>query len=90
MTGLSLLLLGASLSGSPGDGIVCNSRHVPVPVRKGVYVLEVQTACFPVADAEKDQLEKLKLACDLLLTAYGRDEGQRRCQELIARTEVEP
>lgn len=91
MTGLTmLLLLGASLGGAVPAEIVCDSQTVPFRIRHGVYVLEHQTRCYPAPDPGREQLEKLKLACDLLITAYGEEDGRLRCQDLLEHIEVDP
>jgi hypothetical protein len=85
-----LLLLGASLAGPVPSEIVCDSQTVPLRIRKGVYVLEHQTRCYPAPDSGREQLEKLRLACDLLITAYGEEDGRLRCQDLLEHIEIDP
>ena len=85
-----LLLLGVSLAGPVPAEIVCDSQTVPFRIRRGVYVLEHQTRCYPAPDPGREQLEKLKLACDLLITAYGEEGGRLRCQDLLDHIEVDP
>ncbi len=53
-------------------------------------MLEHVTLCYPATDPGKQELDKLQLASDMLLTAYGDDERRQRCQELLAHIEVEP
>ena len=95
MTGLALMmLLGISLGGTPSSEIICDSRHVPELITgnksRRIYVLHHQTRCYTPRDADKAELKKLKLACDLFTTAYGEEEGQRRCRELIEGLELDP
>ena len=92
MIGVATMLLWAGLAG-PGSGeIICETEPVLIrtPTRARNYVLEHVTRCYPAADPGKEQLEKLKLVCDLLITAYGEDEGRQRCQDLLAHIELEP
>jgi hypothetical protein len=56
---------------------------------RSVYILEHQTRCYPAVDPVLTQLEKLKIACDLMITAYGDDEGRTRCQDLVERYGVD-
>ncbi len=83
----AVILLLASLSGSPAGEIVCETRRVPVIFAEGRarkhYILEYETRCYhpPVG-----HLQQLKLACDLLHSAYGSEEGQARCKELVSRS----
>jgi hypothetical protein len=91
MTGLTmLLLLGASLAGPVRAEIVCDSQTVPLRIKRGVYVLEHQTRCYPAPDPGREQLEKLRLACDLFITAYGEEDGRLRCQDLLEQIEIDP
>ncbi len=90
----AVILLLAALTGSSAGEIVCESRRVPVIFAEGGarkhYVLEYETRCY---HPPLGRLQQLKLACDLLHSAYGREEGQVRCQELIkhsAPPELEP
>ncbi len=81
------ILLLASLAGSPAGEIVCESRRVPVLFAEGGarkhYVMEVETRCY---HPPQGHLQQLKLACDLFHSAYGAEEGQARCQDLISRS----
>ena len=83
----AVILLLASLSGPPPGEIVCETRRVPVLFASGGarkhYVLEYETRCY---HPPLGRLQQLKLACDLLHSAYGSEEGQARCQELISRS----
>jgi len=88
----AIILLLASLAGSAGSSsgeIVCESRRIPVKIAGGgarsVYVIEHETRCF---HPPLGHLEKLKLTCDVLVSAYGEDEGRARCQELISRSGI--
>jgi len=90
MTLIALWMLGAGLAAPLPDGIVCDSRQVPVQISRTVYVLEHQTRCYALADRERGVLDRLRVACDLLLTAYGEEDGRRRCQDLIAHSELSP
>ena len=88
------ILLLASLASSPAGEIVCESRRVPVLFAGGGarkhYIMETETRCY---HPPLGHLQRLKLACDLLHSAYGTEEGQARCQELISRSappELEP
>ncbi len=92
MIGVATMLLWAGLAG-PGSGeIICETKPVLIQtsMRARNYVLEHVTRCYPATDPGLAQLEKLKLACDLLVTAYGEDEGRQRCQDLLAHIELEP
>jgi hypothetical protein len=92
MTGLALMMMaGALLAGPRGPEIVCDTRYAPVQIdRSRVYTLEHRTRCYQVPEPSVGQLEKLKLACDLLITAYGEEDGRVRCQDLIERSELDP
>ncbi len=92
MIGLTTLLLWAGLA-APGSGeIICETKPLLIQTSRRArnFVLEHVTRCYPATDPAKEKLEKLKLACDLLVTAYGEDEGRQRCQDLLAHIEVEP
>jgi hypothetical protein len=95
MTGLALtMLLGIGLAGAPASDIICQTREVPELISgsrsRHVYVLHHQTHCYPAPSAGEEQLEKLKQACDLLVTAYGEEEGRLRCQGLLKGVELDP
>ena len=91
MTTVASMMLWASLA-APGPGeIICESGPVLERYsRQKNYILRQVTRCYPATDPDKEQLTKLKLACDLLITAYGKEEGQLRCRDLLAHLEVEP
>ncbi len=82
-----VILLLAALSGSPAGEIVCESRLVPVLFASGGarkhYVMETETRCYHPPGG---RLQQLKLACDLFHSAYGSEEGQARCRQLISRS----
>ncbi len=91
MISVATMMLWASLAAPAPGGIICESGPVLERYSRWKnYILRHQTRCYPATDPEKEQLEKLKLACDLLITAYGEKEGQLRCQDLLAHLEVEP
>jgi hypothetical protein len=92
MTGLALMMMaGALLAGPPGGEIVCDTEYSPVQIdRSRVFTLERQTRCDHLPEPGVGQLEKLKLACDLLITAYGEEDGRLRCQDLIERSDLDP
>ena len=79
------MLLLATLAGPASGEIVCENRRIPVEVARHVYVIENETRCVHPAP---NRLERVKLACDVLLTAYGEKEGRVRCQELISRSGI--
>ena len=83
----AVILLLAGLSGSPAGEIVCESRLVPVLFASGGarkhYIMETETRCYHPTTG---RLQQLKLACDLLHSAYGSEEGQARCRQLISRS----
>ncbi len=60
--------------------VVCETIHERVPIRRGVYVLEHYTRCFQPASETR-----METACGVLLETYGVVEGERRCNELLAR-----
>lgn len=92
MIGLTSMLLWAGLAAPGSGGIICETKPVLIQTSRRArnYVLEHVTRCYPATDAGKEELEKLQLACDLLLTAYGEDEGRQRCQDLLAHIELKP
>jgi hypothetical protein len=92
MTGLALMMMvGALLAGPRAGEIICDSTYVPVQIdRSRVFTLEHRTRCFQAPEPAVDQLKRLQMACDLLITAYGEEEGRRRCQDLVSRTEIKP
>ena len=92
MIGVATMLLWAGLGGPGSGAITCETEPVLIQTSKRArnYVLEHVTRCYHTPDPAVEQLEKLKLACDLLLTAYGEDEGRQRCQDLLAHIEIEP
>ncbi len=79
------MLLLATLAGPASGEIVCENRRIPVEVARNVYVIENETRCFHPAP---NRLERVKLACDVLLAAYGEKESRVRCQELISRSGI--
>ena len=92
MTGLALMMMAGALLAEPlGPEIVCDTRYAPVQIdRSRVFTLEQQTRCYQVPEPAVGQLEKLKLACDLLITAYGEEDGRLRCRDLIERSDLDP
>ncbi len=86
LAGLTALLLAATLAGPP-EGITCDTLDVRRKIGNHLYVLDTQVACYPGPphDPELARLERLKSACDLLVTAYGKGAGRRRCRDLIRR-----
>ncbi len=92
MIGLTTMLLWAGLAAPGSSEIICETSPVLIQTsqRARNYVLEHVTRCYPATEPGKVELEKLQLACDLLLTAYGEDEGRQRCQDLLAHIELEP
>ncbi len=84
MQGAIILLL-ATLAGPASGEFVCENRRIPVEVARNVYVIENETRCFHPAP---NRLARVKLACDVLLAAYGEEEGRVRCQELISRSGI--
>ena len=95
MAGLALMtLLGITLAGPPTTGIICQTREVPELIRgsqsRKIYVLHHQTHCYPAPGATRTLLGELKEACDLLITAWGEEEGRLRCQGLIEGVELGP
>lgn len=80
-----IILLLASLVGGASGEIVCESRRIPVEVARSVYVIEHETRCY---HPQQSQLERVKLACDVLTSAYGEEEGRERCRELAARSGI--
>ena len=93
-SGLALLLLAVPGAG-PGsadpakDEIVCQNLQTPVEVARNVFVIETETRCFHPGHAEQSALERVKIACDVLIAAYGREDGGLRCREIVERTELE-
>ena len=92
------MLLATPLAAAPSAEIICDSTHVPVRIGKpgeagrpggNTYVLEHRTRCYH-PPGRMGKLEELKLACDLLITAYGHEEGQSRCQDLLSRFDLDP
>ena len=95
MHGLALtMLLGIGLAATPSGGIVCQTLEVPELIRgsrsRQIYVLHHQTHCYPAPGATRTPLGELKEACDLLITAWGEEEGRLRCQGLIEGVELAP
>jgi hypothetical protein len=95
MIGLAMtMLLGMGLAGGSSGEIVCDSLHVPELITasrsRHIYVLHHQTRCYPAPDAGTEQLEKLKLSCDLFTAAYGEEEGRIRCRSLIEGLDLDP
>ena len=80
------LTLGVGLASPAPAEIVCESESVPVRLSRTVYVLRHVTRCYH-PPTEVDALQK---RCDLLLTAYGEEEGRRRCRELIGERRFTP
>jgi hypothetical protein len=89
-----VVLLWAGTATAHTTEIVCENLRVPRLITgnasRKVYVIEHQTSCYPVSDSELGELEKLKIACDLLVTAYGETDGPRRCRQLIERYDLDP
>ena len=84
------VVLGAGLAGPPSGEIICDSQHVPVQIGKWrTYVLEHRTRCY-MAPQAAEAIQKLQATCDLLITAYGEQEGRRRCQDLVERSNLDP
>ncbi|MEE9280591.1 MAG: hypothetical protein V3V67_10495 [Myxococcota bacterium] len=81
----AILLLFASLAGPASGEIVCENRRIPVEVAHNVFVIENETRCF---HPPQDRLARLKLACDVLVTAYGETEGRARCRDLISHSGI--
>ncbi len=83
------MMLGVALAGASPAGIVCESEEVPVLITSSqsrkVYRVKHVTHCYPAADAEHAEIDKAKAACDLMITAYGPDDGRRRCRDLMRR-----
>jgi hypothetical protein len=71
--------MGTALGGVERGEIVCEHEDVPVKIARTMYVLRQVTRCYHPAT----QLDELQKACDLLLTAYGEEEGRARCQALL-------
>lgn len=85
----AMILLLASLAGGPGvagpDGVICENRRIPVEVAESVYVIEHSVRCYRPGPG---LLERVKLACDVLTSAYGEEEGRERCRELATRSGI--
>ena len=84
---LPLVLLVSTFSFAPATNadesdIVCDTIHEPVAVADTVYVLQHHTRCYHPEPARK---ERLASACSVLLEAYGPEEGEKRCGDLLAR-----
>ena len=72
---------GPTSLGGPGSGeIICEQEDVPVRIARTMYVLRQVTHCYHPTT----QIDELQRSCDLLITAYGEEEGRRRCQDLLA------
>ncbi len=85
MLGVALAFAMATI-GSPGSGeIVCEHESVPVRIHPTVWVLRQVSRCYHPAT----RIDELQKSCDLLITAYGEEEGRRRCQDLLAETDTD-
>ncbi len=79
-------LAGPTLLGAPGSGeIICEHEDVPVRIARTMYVLRQVTRCYHPSS----RIEELQSSCDLLITAYGEEEGRRRCQDLLAEADAD-
>ncbi len=82
-------MLGVALAGASPAGVVCQSEDVPVLISSSqsrkVYRVQHVTHCYTAVDAERAEIDKAKAACDLMITAYGPDDGRRRCRDLMRR-----
>ncbi len=81
--------IGTTLGGPTSLGgsgeIVCEHEDVPVRIARTMYVLRQVTRCYHPSS----QVDELQKSCDLLITAYGEEEGRRRCQDLLAEADAD-
>ena len=73
-------VMGTTLGGRGSGEIVCEHEDVPVRIARTMYVLRQVTRCYHPSS----RIDELQSSCDLLITAYGEEEGRRRCQDLLA------
>ena len=74
-----------SLGGPSSGEIVCEHEDVPVRIARTMYVLRQVTRCYHPST----RIDELQKSCDLLITAYGEEEGRRRCQDLLAEADAD-
>ena len=77
------------IANAAGADTICESKVTRRRVEHNRYIIGREARCYLPSDHQRERIDDLQAACNLLITAYGEEEGRVRCQDLIAGPEAE-